>query len=274
MPTFGSPGALDWLCAHGERADSVELKALLVPPAEWVAEALTGRTEPTWSARRMYLLDTAALDLVGIGVEVRLRRRARGRYDLAVSVRRNGGRARATTPPAARVEFDVVPGALWQDIEVRSEIEATTAAKVIDGLVEPRELLSPAQRSWARVGGREVLDDAALKALVVHGPLVVHRVKVTARALGLARADLEHFRYPGGQELVELSTRCTPSEVATTAAAFERLLEEREVPLAPTYRTKTSVWLDDAAGGGASADDPSGGDVRGDDVPRPRAADR
>lgn len=249
MPMFGSPGALDWLGAHGGHADSVELKALLVPPANPIAEVLTGRAEPTWSARRMYLLDTAGLELVATGVEVRLRRRARGRYDLAVSTRRNAGRARATTPPAARVEFDLAPGALWQDVEVRCEIDATTAAKVIDGLVEPRELLSPAQRAWARVGGREVLDDAALKALQVHGPLVVHRVKVTARALGLARADLEHFRYPNGQELVELSTRCTPSEVATTAEAFERLLEERDVPLAPTYRTKTSVWLDDVGMG-------------------------
>jgi hypothetical protein len=259
VATFGSPGALDWLRAHGDQTDSVELKALLTPPAETIAEALTGRAAPTWSTRRMYLLDTSALELVGVGVEIRLRRRARGRYDLAVSTRRNGGRARATTPPAARVEFDVVPGALWQDVEVRREIEARTAAGVVDGLVEPRELLSSAQRAWARVGGRDVLDDAALKALQVHGPLIVHRVKVTAPGLGLGRADLEHFRYPGGQERVELSTRCTPSDVTSTASAFEQLLAVHAITPAPTYRTKTSMWLDDAVTSG--------------EVPPPRPAD-
>ena len=81
--------------------------------------------------------------------------------------------------------------------------------------------MSPSQRAWARVGGRDLVEDDSLKALQVHGPLVVHRVKVTSREHGLQRADLEHFRYPGGEELVELSTRCSPSEVGATAEAFD-----------------------------------------------------
>jgi hypothetical protein len=68
---------------------------------------------------------------------------------------------------------------------------------------------------------------------------------VAAAGLGLPRADLEHFRFPSGRELVELSTRCSPQEVGATATAFERLLEERDVAVAPGYRTKTSVWLEE-----------------------------
>lgn len=245
MPRFGSPDALAWLRAHGPRADSVELKTLLVPPAGEAAEALTGRRSPTWSERRMYLLDTAELDLVRSGVEIRLRRRARGRYDLAASVRRSGSACARSAPRGVRVELDLVPGGLWQDVEVRREVDATAAAAVIDGAIEPRELLSTAQRSWACHGGDEVLAEARLAELRVHGPLVVRRVKVTAPRLGLCRADLEHFRFPSGRELVELSTHCGPREVSATAAAFERLLDERGVVLAPGYRTKTSVWQDD-----------------------------
>lgn len=151
--------------------------------------------------------------------------------------------------PHAWVEFDVVSGALWQDIEVRREVDSAAATEVIAGAAASRELLSATQRSWARSGGNEVVDYAQLRELRVHGPLVVHRVKVAAERLGLRRADLEHFRYPSGRELVELSTRCWPQEVSTTATAFGQLFDERDVAVAQGYRTKTSVWQDEIGSG-------------------------
>ena len=253
MARFGSPEALDWLRAHGSPSDSVELKTLLVPPAGAAAEALTGRHAPTWSVRQTYLLDTPVLDLLRAGVEVRLRRRARGRFDLAVSARRDGAALERITSRGVRVEFDLVPGALWQDIEVRREIDSATAAAVIAGSTKPRDLLSAMQCSWACRGGSDLLDDARLSELRVHRPLVVRRVKVSAAGVGLCRADLEHFRFPSGRELLELSTRCGPQEVCETATALERLLDERDVVVAPEYCTKTSVWQDEIAGGGGRA---------------------
>jgi hypothetical protein len=242
---FGSPDALARIgteCAH---ADSVELKTLLLPPAGRAAEALTGRNAPTWSIRQVYLLDTAALDLVRAGVEIRLRRRARNRFDLAVSAHRSGITCDRIPPRGVRVEIDVVPGGIWQDVEVRREVDSSAAAEVIAGVVKSGEVLSTTQQAWACRGGDEAVDDALLWDLHVHGPLVVRRVKVSAGALGLGRVDLEHFRFPSGQELVELSTRCAPHEVGTTAAAFERLLDERGAAVAPGYRTKTSVWREE-----------------------------
>jgi hypothetical protein len=244
VPRFGPPEAIARLCTDTSRADSVELKALLTTPAGSAAEALTGRPSPTWSERRTYLIDTDALDLLQSGVEIRLRRRARGRYDLAVSVQRSGTACEHDGPRGVRVELDVVPGAVWADLEVRRDVDAGAAAHVIGGGLDPGELLSPPQRSWALRGGRDIVDDARLKELAVHGPLVVHRVKVSAQA-GLRRADLEHFRFPSGRELVELSTHCGPQEVAATAAAFEQLLDEREIAVAGWYRTKTSLWQDE-----------------------------
>jgi hypothetical protein len=244
VPRFGPPEALARLCVDGAHADSVELKTLLATAAGWAAEALTGRPSPTWSERRTYLIDTDALDLLRAGVEIRLRRRARGRYDLAVSTQRSGTARERNTPRAVRTELDVVPGAVWQYLEIRRDVEAGAAAHVIGGGLDPGELLSPPQRSWALRGGHDIVDDARLKELAVHGPLVVHRVKVSAQ-VGLRRADLEHFRFPSGRELVELSTHCGPQEVTTTAAAFEQLLDDREIAVARWYRTKTSLWHDE-----------------------------
>lgn len=245
MGRFGSTEALAWLGTHGTHADSVELKTLLVPPAGAAAEALTGRRAPPWSVRQTYLLDTEALDLLRAGVEVRLRRRSRGRFDLVVSTRRRGTDRDLTIPRGARVEYDVVPEGVWQDVEVRREIDSSTAAAVIAGSTKSRDLLSATQCTWACRGGSDVVDDARLSELSVHGPLVVRRVKVTAAGLGLQRADLEHFRFPSGRELVELSTRCDPQEVCATAAGFEQLLDSRDVVVEPEYRTKTSVWQDE-----------------------------
>lgn len=242
---LGSPDALARLVTDGRHVDSVELKALLLPPAGRAAEALTGRRAPTWSVRQVYLLDTEELDLVRGGVEIRLRRRSRGRFDLSVSVRRSGITFDRALPRGVRVEIDVVPGAIWQDAEVRCDVESAAAAEVIAGMVKPRDSLSATQRAWACHGGAEVVDEGLLGDLQVHGPLVVRRVKVAAADLGLSRTDLEHFRFPSGQELVELSTRCAPQEVGATATAFERLLDGRDVVVAPGYRTKTSVWREE-----------------------------
>ncbi|MHA6783420.1 hypothetical protein ACVGOW_20880 [Pseudonocardia saturnea] len=245
MWRFGTREALTRLSASGAHADSVELKTLLVPPAGPAAEALTGRRAPTWSVRQVYLLDTADLHLVRAGVEIRLRRRARGRFDLSVTTRRSGTARGRPVPRGVRVEFDIVPGELWQDIEVRREVDPVAAAEVIAGDTASQGLLSPTQRSWACSGGNEVVQDARLRELRVHGPLVVHRLKVGAKRLGLQRADLEHFRYPSGRELLELSTRCWPQEVLATATAFEQLLDERDVAVAPGHRTTASVWQEE-----------------------------
>jgi hypothetical protein len=245
---FGSTETTGWLSVHGAPAASVELKTLLVPPSGAAAEALTGRRAPAWSVRQTYLVDTEALDMLRVGVEIRLRRRARGRFDLAVSAHRSDLVRDRILPRGARVEYDLVPGSAWQEIEVRRRIDPATAAAVIAGSAKPQDLLSASQSSWACTGGSEVLDAVHLGELEVHGPLVVRRVQVAPTGLGLGRADLEHFRFPSGRELVELSTRCRPGEVATTAAAFQRLLDERGVAVALKYRTKTSVWHDEIVG--------------------------
>lgn len=246
MRRFGSPEALAWLGSQGAYADSIELKVPLVPPPGAAAEALTGRHAPNWSVRQSYLLDTAGLDLVRSGVEIRLRRRARGRYDLSVCAHRSGVARERVVPRGVRVEFDVVPGAVWQDHEVRREIGADDAADVLAGAVPSRELLSATQRWWACGGGHDAVDEARLGELTVHGPLVVHRIKVAPRP-GLRRADLEHFRYPSGRELMELSTHCWPEEVSAAATAFEQLLDERAVAVAEGHCSKSAMWQDEIA---------------------------
>jgi hypothetical protein len=241
---FPSPRSADWQRLLDEDADSVEVKVLLGPGPDAAAAALTGRAAPRWRLRRLHLLDTPDLAIARSGVEMRLRRRARGRHDLTVRARRRHGRgARRPHPPGARVEFDVLPGAVWHTVELRRDVDPALAEAVADGTARPDELLTPDQEEWLWAAAG-VFPTASL---VAHGPLAVRRVGVPDGRFRAGRAHLEHARYPSGRELVEFSTRCRPDVAGEVARDVTRFLAAAGV--APSHRhvTKTAVWLDELA---------------------------
>lgn len=244
---FPSPRSDDWQRIVDEGVDSVEVKILLGPGPETAAAALTGRSTSRWRLRRVYLLDTPDLDFARSGVEMRLRRRARGRHDLTVRARDRHGAARRPQPPGARVEFDVLPGAVWHTVELRREVDASLAEEVAAGTAFPRELLTPEQEEWMRTAAGNLPAAALATTLVAHGPLRVSRVGVPGSRFRVARAHLEHCRYPSGRELVEFSTRCRPEAAAEVAEEVTRFLAAQGVAPSRSHATKTAIWLDELA---------------------------
>jgi hypothetical protein len=251
---FPSPRSDDWQRIVDEGVDSVEVKILLGPGPEAAAEALTGRSTTRWRLRRVYLLDTPDLDFARSGVEMRLRRRARGRHDLTVRARRRHGTAHRPQPPGARVEFDVLPGAVWHTVELRRDVDASLAEAVADGTAFPHELLSPEQEEWMRTAAESLSPEALATTLVVHGPLRVSRVGVPGSRFRAARAHLEHCRYPSGRELVEFSTKCLPESAAEVAEEVTRFLASRGVAPSRSHATKTAIWLDELARSASTVD--------------------
>jgi hypothetical protein len=240
---FPSPRSADWRRLLEVDADSVEVKILLGPGPEQAAAALTGRTSPRWRLRRLHLLDTPELLIARSGVEMRLRRRARGRHDLTVRARRRHDDGyRRPYPPGARVEFDVLPDAVWHTVELRHDVDPDLAEAVAVGAARPRDLLTPDQEEWLWSAAGVV----PAAALVAHGPLAVRRLGIPD-GLRAGRAHLEHCRYPSGRELVEFSTRCAPDAAAEVAGDVTRFLADRGVAPRRRHRTKTAVWLDELA---------------------------
>jgi hypothetical protein len=251
---FPSPRSDHWLRMLEEDVDSVEVKILLGPGPEAAARALTGRDTPRWRLRRLYLLDTPDLTIARSGVELRLRRRARGRHDLTVRARRrHGSGTLRSRPPGARVEFDVLPGAVWHTVELRREVDPVLAEAVAGGRAGPGELLTPEQEEWLE----EVAGTQPTERLVAHGPLAVRRVGVPERRFHAGRAHLEHCRYPSGRELTEFSTRCLPEAAAGIAGEVTRFLAARGVVPSGTHVTKTAVWLDELARSATAPDAPA-----------------
>jgi hypothetical protein len=247
-PEFPSPGS-GWDEVQDSDADSVELKMLLAAEPDTAAARLTGRGSPRWRTRQMHLLDTPGLSLARAGLEVRLRRRARGRHDLTVRVRHHDA-GPSGRPSGARVELDLLPGAAWRTVELRHDLDDAVAADWSAGLVTPRQLFSPHQADWTsqQLGAGRASEVA--DALVVHGPLVVHRLRVPSSRFPVARARIEHCRYDGGRTLVEFSARCAPRETPAIAAAMCTFLGGHGIVVADRHRTKTALWVDDLAGAG------------------------
>ncbi len=246
---FPSPRSGDWQRIVDADVDSVEVKVLLSSGPDAAAEALIGRSDKRWRVRRVYLLDTPDLDFAHAGVEMRLRRRARGRHDLTVRARRrHRGGSRRARPPGARVEFDVLPGAVWHTVELRHDVDPSLAEAVAAGSARPRELLTAEQEDWMWASAADSLPaDALVTRLVAHGPLAVRRVGVPGSRFRAARAHLEHCRYPSGRELVEFSTRCRPEAAARVAGEVTDFLAARGVAPSRSHTTKTAVWLDELA---------------------------
>jgi hypothetical protein len=241
---FPSPRSADWQRLLEEDVDSVEVKILLGPGPEKAAAALTGRAAPRWRLRRLHLLDTPDLAIARSGVEMRLRRRARGRHDLTVRARRPQGRGPGRPhPPGARVEFDVLPDAVWHTVELRREVDPELAEAVVTGQARPAELLSPDQEEWLWAAAGVF----PTTSLVAHGPLAVRRMGLPDGRFRAGRAHLEHCRYPSGRELTEFSTRCRPDAAGEVAGEVTRFLAAEGVALSRRHVTKTAVWLDELA---------------------------
>jgi hypothetical protein len=238
---FPLPDGIDWRGVGDSDADSVELKMLLALDGEPVPTETTRRR----GARRIYLLDTPDLDLCGVGVHVRVRRRGPRRFDLVVRVRDRDRVTGRRGPEEARVELDVLPGNLLRTTELRRTVDPDAAVACFEDGAPPAALLSGAQRRWLRTLLPEGMSESVLDALVLHGPLTTHRYRVPRSRFTVGRAFLEHCRYPSGLELRELSVKCRPADAPRAAVALARFLADHRIQVARGHRTKTALWLEE-----------------------------
>ena len=110
---------------------------------------------------------------------------------------------------------------------------------VIDG-GPLRRLFSKEQRAFFAANAP---DGLGLDDLAVLGPIFVLKVRITPKELG-RRLVGEAWLYPDGSRILELSTKCTPSEAFQVAAEARAFLAGRGVDLSGDQETKTRKALD------------------------------
>ena len=235
---------LEEMLALTQHADSVELK-LTVPDSERRATVNALGMDPLEAQiRQVFFFDTPDLALNKVGVVVRARR-VQGRGDDTVVKLRPI--VPDQLPPSVRkaktmvVEVDAMPGGYVCSASFKGSLGPGTAVKqVATGDRAIRKLYSKEQRAFYATHAPEGL---GLDDLSVLGPINVFKLKFTPKGFS-RRMVAELWLYPDGERILELSTKCAPSEGFQVAAEARAFLAERGVDLYGEQQTKTKTALD------------------------------
>jgi hypothetical protein len=224
-------------------ADSVELK-LTVPEGHHRSAAVALGMDPLQAQlRQVFFFDTPELTLNRAGVVVRARRIQGKGGDSAVKLRPvvpDQLPASLRQSPNLVVEVDAMPGGTYVcSASLKAPGGIDDAREVAQGTRPIRKLFSKQQRAFfaEHAPGEIGLDD-----LSVLGPITLLKLKFS-----LAEYDrpvvAELWFYPDGSRILELSTKCPPSEAFDVAAQGRSLLTERGLDLSGAQQTKTATAL-------------------------------
>jgi hypothetical protein len=224
-------------------ADSVELK-LTIPDAEQSATGAALGVDPLEAEiRQMYFFDTPELALNEAGLVVRARRKQGKQHDSVVKLRPvvpDELRDKLRTSPEMKVEVDAMPGGWVCSASLRGKLGSVD---VRDALATERpedELFSKQQRAFFTDHAPEGIE---LGELAILGPVFILKLNFTPEGYD-RRFVGEVWLYPDGSRIVELSTKCDPSEMFQVALEARAYLTERGVNLSGEQQTKTRTTLE------------------------------
>ena len=224
-------------------SDSVELK-LTVPEHDHRSTVVSLGMDPLDAQiRQVFFFDTPNLTLDQHGLVVRARR-VQGKGDDSVVKLRPV--VPAELPADLRksasfgVEVDAIPGGFvcsgsLKGVPAKSDVRSAALGK------QPlHKLFSKEQRHLFAAHAPEGME---LDDLTVLGPIFVLKLKFTPEALGRGLVA-EMWLYPDGSRILELSTKCAPSEAFQVAAEARAYLATHGVDLSGEQQTKTRKALE------------------------------
>jgi hypothetical protein len=239
---------LQELTALLKAADTVELK-LSVPDADRRSTVVALGMDPLDAfIRQVYFFDTPDLDLDRAGVVVRARRTQGKPDDSVVKLRPV---VPADLPPELRelkefgVEVDALPGGYVPSASFKHKHDSTDVVKeAIGGELGLSKLFSKQQRAFF---ADHAPDGIELDDLSILGPVHVLKLKFSPEGFE-RRLVAELWFYPDASRILELSTKCLPTEGFQVAAEARAFLAGRGVNLFGEQETKTRTALEFFAG--------------------------
>lgn len=223
-------------------ADSVELKLTIDEDHRRSAIAALEMDPLQARIRQVFFFDTPDLELDRRGVVVRARRIQRKGDDAVVKLRPVVPKAlpdelRRTT--GFGVEVDAMPGGFVCSARLKRAPKRADVRTAVGGGAPISDLFSKRQRAlFAEHAGGLDLDE-----LSVLGPIFV--LKLRFAPSGYEREMVgEVWLYPDASAILELSTKCAPSEAFEVAAEARAFLTERGIDLSGEQQTKTRKALE------------------------------
>jgi hypothetical protein len=236
-------------------ADSVELK-LTVSEQNQRSAVRALRLDPLEAQiRQVFFFDTPDLALNRKGVVARARRIQGKGSDSVVKLRPVVPHElpdSLRTSSSFVVEVDAMPGGYVCSGSLKGKLPPTAVQEAIAGTTRLRKLFSKEQR---RFFDAQAPNGLALDDLSVLGPIFVLKLAFTPDEFR-RRMVAELWLYPDGSRILELSTKCKPTEAFQVAAEARAFLTERGVDLGGEQQTKTKTALEffsrELAGGEAA----------------------
>jgi hypothetical protein len=223
-------------------SDSVELK-LTVPADDHRATVAALDMDPLEAQiRQVFFFDTPDLTLNQHGVVVRARRVQKKGDDSVVKLRPVVPAelpAKVRRSPDFGVEVDAMPGGFvcsgsMKGVPTAGVRETLAGKQALGGLFSKAQRKFYAEHAPMGIG----LDD-----LVVLGPIFVLKLKFAPKNFD-RKMVAEMWLYPDGSRILELSTKCAPTEAFQVAAEARAFLSEQGVDLGGEQETKTRKALD------------------------------
>jgi hypothetical protein len=224
--------------------DSVELKAtLLLSERSRAGEAL-GVDPLGGQIRQVYFFDTPDLALNQRGLVVRARRVQKRGDDSVVKLRPvvpDELSAEVRLSPNLGVEVDAMPGGTYVCSGSMKHMMGPTDVKdAVAGRLPLKKLFSKEQRALYAAYAPEGLK---LDDLAILGPVLVLKLKFAPEGYS-GKLVAELWLYPDNSMLLELSTKCAPSETFQIAAETRAFLTEHGIDLSGEQATKTKKALE------------------------------
>ncbi len=250
-----SPEQLTELLGLLEGADTVELK-LMIDATEQRAAFLALGLDPLGAQTRLvHFFDTPDLKLQSAGVVVRARRVAGKGDDTVVKLRPvvpDTLSKKLRSREGFGVEVDAMIGhfvcsASMKGVARKPIRESLAAGKPL------RKLFTKEQRAFYAEHAPEGVE---LDDLVELGPIFVLKIKGLPEGFP-RKLVAELWLYPDGDRILELSTKCLPSETFDVVAELRGFLADRGITPGEGQQTKTRKALAFFTGLGDTSESPS-----------------
>jgi hypothetical protein len=230
------------LAALLDHCDTVELKLTVPEQDQRSTVAALGLDPLQAEIRQVFFLDTPDLTLNESGLVARVRRAQRKGDDSVVKLRPvvpDELPAKLRRSPGFGVEVDAMPGGFVCSASLKG-VPPTDIIKGVSGKRPLRKLFTKEQRALFAEHAPEGID---LDGLSVLGPIFVLKLRYVPKGLG-RKLVAEMWLYPDNTRILELSTKCAPSEAFDVAAEARGFLAGKGVDLLGEQQTKTRTALD------------------------------
>jgi len=238
-----SDGELAELISLIKGADSVELKLTVPVSHRSAASGALGVDPLDGQIRQVFFFDTPSLALYESGLVLRARRVQRKGDDSLVKLRpvvpdelpaelrdsRNFG-----------IEVDAMPGGYVCSGSMKRVLGPRAVRDVVTAGRPIRKLFSKEQRALYAAHAPDAL---GLDDLAVLGPIFVLKLKFAPKGYDRKMVG-ELWLYPDNSMILELSTKCGPSEAFQVGAEARAFLTEHGVDLGGEQETKTKRALE------------------------------